>query len=52
MSAKRKKRPSRRRVYWAWKSHLEEGSSTFLWAKDIFKDIDRDRVRVRITILK
>lgn len=44
-ATRRKKRPSRRRLFWAWPSHLSEGVILYLDRKKY----GRAMVRVRVT---
>lgn len=48
-------RPSRRRTYWAWQTHLDEGRLLYLWANPkhagIVGALHGGAVRVRITVL-
>ncbi len=45
---KKRKRPSRRRVFWAWPAHLREGRIIYL---DHKKFVRTGMVRIRITVL-
>ena len=49
----RRKRASRRRIYWIWKSHLDSGHMTYLMTrKPRMGWAYSPCIRVRITVLK